>query len=150
MCSTFTEQDLAERASAKLHDADFCAKTLGISISDVSPGAATATMKVAEEYANGHGYCQGGIITTLADTAFAHACNSHNLLTVAQGLSIEFVRSVKVGEVLTADATELSRSRSTGVYQVMVSNSSNQTVAIMTGKSFIRNGLSTQQLRIKD
>jgi len=124
-----------------LNDADFCAKTLGISISDVSPGAATATMKVAEEYANGHGYCQGGIITTLADTAFAHACNSHNLLTVAQGLSIEFVRSVKVGEVLTADATELSRSRSTGVYQVMVSNSSNQTVAIMTGKSFIRNGL---------
>ena len=138
MSNTYTPQELAERASATMHASDYCAKTLEISISSVAPGKAVAVMTAKKDYANGHGYCQGGIITTLADTAFAHACNSYNVLTVAQGLSIEFVRSAKIGDELTATAIQLSRGKLTGVYQVIVTDPQNKTVAIMTGKSFAR------------
>jgi len=95
-------------------------------------------MTVSKKFANGHGFCQGGIITTLADTAFAHACNAYNRITVAQGLSIEFIRSAKIGERLVAIATEQSRGRLTGVYQVKVYRPDEKLVAIMTGKSFTR------------
>jgi len=131
-------QQVAEKASAIMHANDVCAQTLGITVTSVAPGQATVVMVVSSDYANGHGYCQGGIVTTLADTAFAHASNSYNRMTVAQGLSIEFVRSAQVGEQLTAVATEQSRGRLTGVYQVKVSNPPGQLVAIMTGKSFVR------------
>jgi len=131
-------QKIAEKASAIMHQNDYCAQTLNIEIDHVSPGHATTSMIVSEDFANGHGFCQGGIITTLADTAFAHASNSYNLMTVAQGLTIEFVRSAKVGERLVAVATEQSRGRLTGVYQVLVTNPNDHLVAIMSGKSFAR------------
>jgi acyl-CoA thioesterase len=136
---TMTAQMVAEKSSAIMHAADKCAQTLGIKVVEVSPGHAVVSMTVHADYANDHGYCQGGIITTLADTAFAHACNSYNEINVAQGLSIEFVRSAKVGDQLLATAVEQSNGKRTGVYQVLVTNSDNKLVAIFSGKSFARN-----------
>jgi len=136
--NNYEMQDIAEQVSAAMHDKDNCAQSLGIQIDRVSPGTAKASMRVKEEYANGHGYCQGGIITTFADTAFAHACNSYNDLTVAQGLSIEFVRSVKIGELLTASAKERYRGKKTGVYDVDVRNATGKLVAVFSGKSYSR------------
>ena len=138
MKSNKTAQEIAEKASAIMHGNDHCAHSLGIRIDSVSPGSAIASMVVDQAYVNGQGYCQGGIITTLADTAFAHACNAYNQVTVAQGLTIEFVRSARVGERLVASATEQSRGRLTGVYQILVHNGEGKLVAIMTGKSFAR------------
>lgn len=131
-------QKMAEQASAIMHKSDYCAHSLGMAIESVSPGHASVSMTVSKNFANGHGFCQGGIITTLADTAFAHACNSYNQVTVAQGLSIEFVGSAKIGERLLANASERSRGRRTGVYNVDVFNPSGKLVAIMSGKSFSR------------
>ncbi len=133
-----TPQQIAEKGSAIMHENDICAQTLGMVVEKITPGYASVSMTVNERFANGHGFCQGGIITTLADTAFAHACNSYNQITVAQGLSIEFIRSAKIGERLIAMASEQSRGKLTGVYQVQVFNSESKLVAIMTGKSFSR------------
>ncbi len=138
--STSDQQIIAERASAIMHETDYCAKTLDMSIDKVCPGSATTSMTVSEKYANGHGYCQGGIIATLADTAFAHACNSYNKMTVAQKFSIDFIRSAKVGDRLTAIAKEQSRGKLTGLYQIRVFNQDKKLVAIMTGNSFEREG----------
>jgi len=129
-------QQIAEAASAKMHAKDYCAQTLNMNVDEIAPGSATVTMVATKEYANGHGFCQGGIVTTLADTAFAHACNSYNRITVAQGLTIEFVRPAIVGDKLTAIATEQSRGKITGIYQVKVFNPQQKLVAIMSGKSF--------------
>lgn len=134
-----TAQEIALKSSAMMHEQDKCAHTLGIKVESVSPGHAAVSMTVQEDFANGHGYCQGGIIATLADTAFAHACNSYNNIAVAQGFSIEIVRSAKVGERLLASANEQSKGKQTGVYQVLVTNSAEKTIAIFTGKSFSRN-----------
>lgn len=132
-------QAIAEKSSALMHASDTCAHTLGMQVVEVSPGHAVVSMTVQADYANGHGFCQGGIIVTLADTAFAHACNSYNQVNVAQGLSIEFVRSANVGDQLLASAAEQSRGKRTGVYQVLVTNQKKQLVAIFSGKSFARN-----------
>ena len=131
-----TPQEIAERCSAFLQANDGCAETLDISIDSVGPGTAELSMKVSERYANGYGFCQGGIITTLADTAFAHASNSYNQVTVAQGLSVDFVRPAVIGDTLTAIASEQFRGRLTGVYEIKVVNSKKKLVAIMSGKSF--------------
>jgi acyl-CoA thioesterase len=137
--TNMTAQAIAEKSSAIMHAADKCAHKLGIEVVKILPGHAVVSMTVQADYANGHGFCQGGIITTLADTGFAHACNSYNEMNVAQGLSIEFVRSAKVGDQLFATAVEQSKGKRTGVYQVLVTNSDNKLVAIFSGKSFSRN-----------
>ena len=136
--SKLSDQQVAEKVAAIMYAADVCAQTLAMRVDDSGPGYSVVSMVVDAAYANGHGFCQGGIITTLADTAFAYACNSRNVMSVAQGLSIEFVRCAKVGERLTATATEQSQGRLTGVYQVLITNPEQKTVAIFTGKSFSR------------
>ena len=127
---------LAERASAYMHSTDYCAQMLGIEVKKVAPGFAQLCMTVRPEFANGHGMCQGGLIATLADTAFAHACNSHNRKTVAQRFSIDFIRPVNVGEQLIATGEEQSRGKLTGIYQVKVTNPDGKLVAIFNGTSF--------------
>lgn len=127
---------IAEAASAHMHSTDHCAQMMGIEVRRVEPGYAELSMTVRPEFANGYGMCQGGLISTLADTAFAHACNSANCKTVAQGFSIDFVRPANVGEELVAVAEEQSRGKLTGLYQVKVSNPQGKLVAILNGNSF--------------
>jgi acyl-CoA thioesterase len=92
-------------------------------------------MTVRSDMLNGHGMCHGGFIFTFADSSFAFACNSYNVQTVAAGCSIEFLAPALEGEVLTASATEQSKSGKTGIYDVVVTNAEGKKIALMRGKS---------------
>lgn len=131
-----TAQEIASMASATMHANDECATTLGISIDEVKPGYAKLSMTIQKEYANGYGVCQGGIITTFADTAFAHACNSYNRSTVAQSLAVDFVRPGIVGETLVATANEIHRGKLIGIYHVEIRNLEDKLIAAVNGTSY--------------
>jgi len=92
-------------------------------------------MTVREDMLNGHATCHGGLIATLADSAFAFACNSYNEVTVASGLSVDFVAPAYEGDMLTARAIEVSLSGRTGVYDVMVFNQKADCLAVFRGRS---------------
>jgi acyl-CoA thioesterase len=93
-------------------------------------------MTVRADMLNGHAICHGGFIFTLADSAFAYACNSYNLTTVASGCAIDFVAPAREGDVLAAMARERSVSGRTGVYDAEVTNQRGETVAYFRGKSY--------------
>src|SRR6476646_7724647 len=97
---------------------DAASQALGIIISDVAPGTAIASMTVRDDMANGHGICHGGYIFTLADTAFAFACNTYDDVTVAAGADITFLEPVSKGAGLIATAVELNRRGRSGLYDV--------------------------------
>jgi acyl-CoA thioesterase len=126
---------IARRCAAAMYDADSASKRLGIEISGVGPGRATATMTVTDAMINGHGICHGGYVFTLADTAFAFACNTYNDRTVAAGADIDFLEPVRAGTPLTATAVERTRRGRSGVYDVTVSTSDGQVVAEFRGRS---------------
>lgn len=114
---------------------DRASQALGISVVEVRPGYARLKMTVREDMVNGHRLCHGGLIFTLADSAFAFACNSYNIVTVASGASVEFLLPGSQGDELTAIAQEQSRSRRTGVYDVTVTNQSGACIAMFRGRS---------------
>ena len=118
----------------------------GIRLTHISPGAAHMDMLVRPDMVNGFGTCHGGIITTLADSAFGFACNSYNELTVASGLSVDFVAPAFEGDVLTARASEVSLSGRTGVYDVMVFNQKADCIAVFRGRSHRIKGKQTVAL----
>jgi acyl-CoA thioesterase len=89
---------------------------------------------------NGHQICHGGLIFTLADSAFAFACNTYNAATVAAGATIEFLAPGRLGDELTATAQEQSRSRRTGVYDVTVRNQRGECIALFRGRSHQTSG----------
>jgi len=128
-------QALAEAACQHMYDADACTRWLGMRVEAVGPGYARLSMTVRAEFLNGHRTCHGGLIFTLADSAFAFACNSHNHNTVAAGCSVEFLRPALGGDVLTAEASEQVLSGRHGVYDVRVSNQAGEVVAMFRGKS---------------
>lgn len=97
-------------------------------------------MTVQDAMLNGHGICHGGFIFSLADTAFAYACNSRNELTVAQHCSIDFLRPARAGEQLTATAREVARRPRSGIYDVTVCGADGDTVALFRGLSRSRPG----------
>ena len=114
---------------------DHASQALGMRLTHISPGAAHMEMSVRPDMMNGFGSCHGGMITALADSAFGFACNSYNELTVASGLSIDFVAPAYAGDVLTARAVEVSLSGRTGVYDVMVFNQHADCIAVFRGRS---------------
>ncbi len=93
------------------------------------------TMTIRADMLNGHATCHGGFIFTLADSAFAFACNSYNLTTVAAGCSIEYLAPAREGDVLTATAREQSLNGRSGVYDIDVKNQRSETIALFRGKS---------------
>lgn len=113
---------------------DLATRSLGIEISGVAVGAATATMTVRPDMTNGHGICHGGYLFLLADTAFAFACNTHGPPTVAAGADVEFLLPVAVGEELVATAAEVVRQGRSGVYDVRVTRG-DEVVAVFRGRS---------------
>jgi acyl-CoA thioesterase len=127
--------ELARATAAAMFDADVCSRALGLELLEVRPGYARMQMLVRADFLNGHRICHGGLIFTLADSTFAFACNSHNLNTVASGCSIEFLRPVHGGDLLTAEAVEQSLTGRTGIYDIRVTNRANETVAMFRGKS---------------
>jgi acyl-CoA thioesterase len=119
---------------------DRTSRFLGIEIHEVSPGAATLSMTVREEMLNGHDICHGGLISTLADSTFAFACNSHNEMTVASGFSIDFIAPGRLNDVLTARCIEITKSGRTGVYDTVVTNQRGERIAIFRGRSYTMKG----------
>ena len=129
-------QALAERVARAMLDRDPASQKLGMHIGAIAPGHAEVTMTVRPDMLNGHAICHGGFIFTLADSAFAYACNSYNLSTVASGCAIDFVAPAREGDVLTARAAERSVAGRTGVYDIDVVNQRGETVALFRGKSY--------------
>ena len=118
-----------------MYAADPASRRLGIEIFEVTPGSATAAMTVREDMVNGHGMCHGGYVFTLADTAFAFACNTYDDRTVAAGADISFLEPVAAGELLRARATERSRRGRSGLYDVTVARADGTVVAEFRGRS---------------
>ncbi len=130
-----TPDELAQRSAEAMWGNDDGSKSIGISLDSVAPGTATVSMMVEKRHTNGHDICHGGFIFTLADTAFAFACNSYNQVAVAQHNTITFVAPGKLGDKLTAVATETQRGKRSGIYDATVVNQNNETIAIFRGNS---------------
>jgi len=109
-----TPQERAERSAAAMWENDAASQWLGIALDRITPGGAVMSLHVMPHHLNGHGICHGGYIFTLADTAFALACNSYNAVTVAQQNQITYLTPGKPGERLTATATETIAHRPVG------------------------------------
>lgn len=133
-------QATAQAVHDMMYADDRASKALGIVITDVGPGHATATMTVRSDMLNGFGICHGGLIATLADSAFAFACNAYDEMTVASGFSIDLVAPGREGDVLTARASEGHKAGRTGVYDIEVRNQRNELVAIFRGRSYTMKG----------
>ena len=129
-------QALAEAVATAMWARDRAANALGMRINEVRQGYARLSMPVRGDMVNGHHICHGGLIFTLADTAFAYACNSYNKNTVASACHIDFLAPGKEGDTLAAEAVEMSASGRTGVYDVTVRDSAGKTVALFRGKSY--------------
>jgi acyl-CoA thioesterase len=124
-----------QEVGAHMFAADRASQGLGMRIVALGAGTARLEMAVRDDMLNGHQICHGGFITTLADSAFAFACNSRNQLTVAAGLTVDFLAPVQRGDLLTADAVEVSLAGRTGVYDIVVSNRQGVRVALVRGRS---------------
>lgn len=129
------DSTLAQLCAAKMYADDEASQALGIQIEVRAPGCAEARLEVRPDMLNGHDVCHGGLIFTLADTAFAFACNTYDKVTLAAGASIEFLRPVKLGDQLLATATERHRGGRSGIYDVVVTNQDAVDVAIFRGRS---------------
>lgn len=127
--------ELARRAADSMYATDTCSKWLGMTLEEVRPGYARVRMPVRPEFLNGLGICHGGLMFTLADSTFAFACNSYNIPAVASGCAIEFLKSVRGGDVLVAEGQEQTLSGRHGVYDIKVTNSGGEVVAMFRGKS---------------
>ncbi len=136
-------QELAERASRVMYAADMASQGLGMDLTSVGPGQASMTMTVRADMLNGHKTCHGGFLFSLADSAFAFACNSRNHVTVASGGSIDFLAPAFEDDVLTATANEYSLAGRTGVYDVHVTNQDGKQIAVFRGRSYRIKGLVT-------
>lgn len=129
-------QRLAEHVGAGMLAEDAASRALGMQIAAIGPGSARLTMTVRADMLNGFKICHGGFISLLADSAFAFACNSYNELTVAAGIVVDFITPAQAGDVLTAEAREVSAVSRTGVYDVTVSNQRGELIATLRGRSY--------------
>ena len=135
MADASTAQQTADAVGAHLFANDRASKAMGMRIVAISEGAAFLEMKVRDDMLNGFDICHGGFITTLADSAFAFACNSTGEMTVAAGLTVDFLAPAKAGDVLTARAFEVVQSGRTGVYDITVTNQRGEQVAMVRGRA---------------
>jgi acyl-CoA thioesterase len=135
-----TPQQIAEATRDAMWANDRASKALGMQVLAVGPGTATLAMTVREDMLNGHDLCHGGLVATLADSAFAFACNAHNELTVASGFDVNLLAAARLGDVLTARAIEVSKAGRTGVYDIGVSNQRGEAVAAFRGRSYTMKG----------
>lgn len=131
---------IAEAVRDDMLEEDHATKALGISVLAVGPGTASVKMTVRKDMLNGHAICHGGLIATLADSAFAFACNGYNEVTVASGFDVNLLASARLGDVLTAEAQEISKSGRTGVYDIQVINQHGEHIAAFRGRSYTMKG----------
>ncbi|MEO9684283.1 MAG: hydroxyphenylacetyl-CoA thioesterase PaaI [Tateyamaria sp.] len=130
-----TPQKRARACADLMWANDRASQALGMRITAIAPGSATLSMLVRDDMLNGHGMCHGGMIFTLADSAFAFACNTYNVLTVAQSNQITYLAPGVANDTLTATATEVARLGRSGTYDVMVTNTAGDKIALFRGLS---------------
>lgn len=130
------KNQLAKQTVAHLLENDLFSKWLGIQVIEIKEGYCKIKMTIRKEMVNGFGIVHGGITFSLADSAFAFACNNRNNLSVALDTSINFIKPVHVDDVLIAEAKELHNGKSTGLYQISVSNQNGHLVAVFKGTCF--------------
>jgi acyl-CoA thioesterase len=123
-----TPDDLARTSADAMWSGDAASKALGMQIVSVGPGTATLSMTVRGDMINGWDLCHGGLIASLADSAFAFACNSYGTVTVASGFDITLLESARLGDELLAVAVERVRRGRSGLYDVTVTRTSDDTV----------------------
>ncbi len=130
-----TPQERAQKAAAAMWAGDKASQWMGLEMVAVDEGVAEFALTVAEHHANGHGICHGGITFSLADTAFAFACNSRNQSTVAMHNVISYLAPGRIGDTLTARASEVTLNGRNGIYDVKVTNQNNDLIAEFRGMS---------------
>lgn len=130
-----TEEERARRSAEAMWATDAASQWLGLRLIDVGPGRAVMEMTVQDHHLNGHGICHGGFIFTLADSAFAFACNSHNRIAVAQHNAITYLSPGQPGETLRAEAVEVALTGRSGLTDVTVTGGDGRKVALFRGAS---------------
>src|ERR1044071_10061898 len=133
---TNSKDQAAEKVVAHMMEHDLFSQWLGIEVLEIKEGYSRLKMKVRSEMINGFGIVHGGIAFSLADSAFAFACNNRNVLSVALDTAINFTKPVHVDDILIAEAKELHNGKSTGLYHITITNQNNHTVAIFKGTCF--------------
>ncbi|WP_344043331.1 hydroxyphenylacetyl-CoA thioesterase PaaI [Nocardioides panacihumi] len=126
--------ELARSSAESMWADDSASRALGMEIVSIAPGRAEVTMEVRADMVNGHALCHGGLIATLADSAFALACNTYGEVTVASGFEIDLLEPGRLGDVLVATAVERVRRKRSGIYDVTV-RSGETVVAEFRGRS---------------
>jgi len=139
-------QAIAEAVRDRMFAEDAASRALGMQVEAVGPGFSSVSMTVRPDMLNGFKTCHGGFITTLADSAFAFACNSHNEVTVASGIVVDFLAPVYEGDMLRAECREVALTGRTGVYDITVTNQHSKTVVVMRGRSHTIKGKAVVQL----
>jgi len=133
--SQLAPQALAEACAEALWAGDEATQFLDMTLSDVAPGKCSMAMTIKKTMCNGHGSCHGGYIFTLADSAFAFACNTYNQKAVAQHCNITYLHPAASGDRLTATAIEVSRQGRSGIYDIRVHNQDRNIIAEFRGHS---------------
>ena len=126
---------LAQACARAMWAQDRASQALGMRLDAIAPGEAAVSMLVRDDMTNGHGICHGGFIFTLADSAFAFACNSHGPRAVAQHCAVTFLKPGMGGQRLSARAVERARGGRSGMYDVTVSNAAGEVIAEFRGHS---------------
>jgi acyl-CoA thioesterase len=127
--------EMAKACADAMWSGDRASKHMGMEIVDIGPGHATLQMTVQEHMVNGLDICHGGFVFTLADSAFAFACNSYNQFAVAQHCAVSFLEPARYGQVLTAEAREVHRTKRSGIYDIRVTRDDGTVVAEFRGHS---------------
>ena len=135
-----TPQEVAQAVADHLYPRDRTVQSMGITIEAVGPGSAVLRMTVSDDMVNGYDIAHGGVIFTLADAAFAYACNAGNRIALAVNCTISFIAPAARGDVLTARAEETHVSGRNGIYDVSVSNGKGEIVALFRGNSRVVKG----------
>ncbi len=126
---------LAKRCAEAMWAQDRASRSLGMEVLSITPGCSRLAMTITESMTNGYGMCHGGFIFTLADSAFAFACNTYDQRTVAQHCSVTFIRSAQLGDRLIAEAVERSRGGRSGIYDISVKRADGTGIAEFRGHS---------------
>lgn len=132
---TRSQKDIARDVAEEMIGNCGFSQGLGMRIADAGPDFAVIEMTLTALHMNGHAICHGGAIFAMADTAFAHACNSDNIVTVAQQCQVNFLRPGELGDILQATARARGLSGRTGIYDVAIINQDGTLIAEFRGMS---------------
>ena len=133
--SKLTPHERARESGIVMRQNDSAFRALGAELESIGTGTASVRLQITENHTNGHGFCHGGVIFTLADATFGFACNSYNVKAVAQSCNITYISPVKETDILVAEAKELKKFGRSGIYDVTIKNQDETLIAVFRGHS---------------